>query len=112
MATPSADRAARLQALLENSADALALLDENGRILYVSRGLEHTLGYSPEEQIERGGFELIHEDDLPLVAETFARGVALRGIEQTVEFRARHKDGSWRVLEGVGKCQVSMRQAD
>ena len=101
MATPSADRAARFQALVENSADALALLDTNGRILYVSRGLEHTLGYAPEEQIERSGFALVHEDDLPLVAEAFARGVGLRGIEQTVEFRARHKDGSWRDMEAT-----------
>ena len=95
------ENAALFQALVENSSDAIALLDANGSVRYASRSLERVLGYAPEERLDRSGFELIHEDDMPQVAEAFARGVALPGVPQALEFRVRHKDGSWRHVEAI-----------
>ena len=103
MLTPetSAGDAALFQALVENSSDAIALLDASGTIRYASRSLERVLGYTPEERLDRSGFELIHKADLPRVAEAFARGAGLPGVPQTLEFRVRHKDGSWHHIQAV-----------
>ena len=93
--------AALFQALVENSSDAIVLLDSRGMIRYASRSLERVFGYPPEERLGRSALEFIHEDDLPRVAEAFARGSAQPGVPQTFEFRLHHKDGSWRHVEAT-----------
>jgi PAS domain S-box-containing protein len=104
---PTGADAALFQALVENSSDAIALVDPDGMLRYASRSLERVLGYTPEERLDRSGFELIHEDDMPLVAEAFARAAALPGTPQTLEFRVRQKDGSWRYIEAVAVNRLS-----
>ena len=98
---PSGEDSALFQALVENSSDVIAVLDAAGTVLYASRSLERVLGYAPEERLDRSGFELIHQDDLPQVVEAFARGNEAPGVPVTLEFRIRHKDGSWRDIEAV-----------
>jgi two-component system cell cycle sensor histidine kinase/response regulator CckA len=101
MLTRPTEAPALFQALVENSSDAILLLDAKGTIRYASRSLERVLGYRPEERLGRSSFELIHPDDMPGVAEAFARGAGLPGVPQTVELRLRHKDGSWRHTEVI-----------
>jgi two-component system cell cycle sensor histidine kinase/response regulator CckA len=101
MSTRPTEAPALFQALVENSSDAILLLDAKGTIRYASRSLERVLGYKPEERLGRSSFELIHPDDMPGVAEAFARGSALPGVPQTGELRLRHKDGSWRHIEVI-----------
>jgi PAS domain S-box-containing protein len=90
-----------LQALVEYSWDAIALLDEHGIVRFESRSAERLLGYAPEERLNRSAFELVHADDTAAVAAAFARSAAEPGTPVTLEFRVRHKDGSWRHIEAV-----------
>lgn len=89
------------EALVENSSDAIALLDERGVIRFSSRSSERVLGYTPEERADHSAFELVHKDDLPQVVEAFSRCFAQPGAMSTAEFRVRHKDGSWRHIEAI-----------
>ena len=91
-----------LQALLEQSSDVIALLDAAGTILYTSPPVTRLLGYRVDELVGRNAFELLHPDDLPRVQVLFA-GLLERATEPiTTAVRHRHKDGSWREIEGVG----------
>jgi PAS domain S-box-containing protein len=96
------ERDRRFQALIENSADAVALLDADGTILYESPSVSRILGYSSEELVGRNAFELIHPDDFQHAYSLLAQILQKPGATTTAEVRYRHKDGSWRWIEGVG----------
>ncbi len=84
----------------ENAADMIALVDVKGRRLYNSPAYKRILGYSPAELSETSSFEQIHPDDRFRVLEA-ARQARESGVGERLEYRIRHKDGSWRVLESV-----------
>ena len=88
------------QAVTENAADMIALVDVKGHRLYNSPSYKRVLGYSPSELSETSSFEQIHPDDRMRVLEA-AREARESGIGRQLEYRIRHKDGSWRVLESV-----------
>ncbi|HTT24826.1 MAG TPA: PAS domain S-box protein [Candidatus Sulfotelmatobacter sp.] len=88
------------QVVTENAADMIALVDVKGRRLYNSPSYKRVLGYSPEELSETSSFEQIHLDDRMRVLEA-AREARESGIGKRLEYRIKHKDGSWRVLESI-----------
>ena len=88
------------QAVTENAADMIALVDVKGRRLYNSPAYKRVLGYSPAELSETSSFEQIHPDDRMRVLEA-AREARESGVGRRLEYRIKHKDGSWRVLESV-----------
>lgn len=51
------------RSLIENSPDAVSLIDPDGEILYGSASTTRILGYQPEELLGRNCLELIHPDD-------------------------------------------------
>jgi two-component system cell cycle sensor histidine kinase/response regulator CckA len=91
-----------LQALVEHSSDVIALLDATGRILYSSPAVTRLLGYHPEELAGRNAFELMHPEDLPRLQAAFARLLEQPAEPVRAALRYRHKDGSWRDIEGIG----------
>jgi diguanylate cyclase (GGDEF)-like protein/PAS domain S-box-containing protein len=88
------------QIVTENAADMIALVDVKGRRLYNSPAYQRILGYTPTELGETSAFEQIHPDDRFRVLEA-ARQARESGLGQRLEYRIKHKDGSWRVLESV-----------
>lgn len=88
------------QVVTENAADMIALVDVKGRRLYNSPAYKRILGYSPTELSETSSFEQIHPDDRFRVLDA-AREARESGVGKRLEYRIRHKDGSWRVLESV-----------
>jgi diguanylate cyclase (GGDEF)-like protein/PAS domain S-box-containing protein len=88
------------QIVTENAADMIALVDVKGRRLYNSPAYKRVLGYSAAELSETPAFEQIHLDDRFKVLEA-AREARSTGIGKKLEYRIRHKDGSWRVLESI-----------
>ncbi len=88
------------QIVTENAADMIALVDVKGRRLYNSPAYKRILGYSAAELGETSAFEQIHVDDRFKVLEA-ARDARETGIGKRLEYRIKHKDGSWRVLESV-----------
>ena len=88
------------QVVTENAADMIALVDMKGRRLYNSPSYKRVLGYSPAELSETSSFEQIHPDDRMRVLEA-AREARESGVGKRLEYRIKHKDGSWRVLESI-----------
>jgi PAS domain S-box-containing protein len=100
MAAPPSPECFR--ALIERSRDAVVLLAADATVRYVSSPTVPILGYTPEEFIGRNALELVHPDDLPRISAIFAQLLASPGGSRTALYRYRHKDGSWRWLEGTG----------
>lgn len=98
IARESAKREELFEIVTENAADMIALVDVKGRRLYNSPAYKRILGYSPAELEETSAFEQIHPDDRFKVLEA-GREARRTGIGQKLEYRIRHRDGTWRVLE-------------
>jgi PAS domain S-box-containing protein len=89
------------RALAENVSDVIEIVGDDRRLTYVSPSVERVLGYTPDEWQSRPPLETIHPEERPMLSaalERLERGAAI-GPEQ---FRVRHKNGTWRVLEIVG----------
>ena len=88
------------QIVTENAADMIALVDMKGHRLYNSPAYERILGYSAAELGETSAFEQIHPEDRFKVLEA-AREARETGVGKRLEYRIKHKDGRWLVLESV-----------
>ncbi|PKQ43575.1 PAS domain S-box protein [Confluentibacter flavum] len=90
----------KFRRLIENGADAVAILSPDGTPSYVTPSLKKVLGYSEKEALELNIYEIIHENQRECVQEKFLECVA--NPQTTFDgysLRARHKNGSWRWLE-------------
>ncbi|MFW6206839.1 MAG: PAS domain S-box protein, partial [Gemmatimonadota bacterium] len=97
------EREQQYETILTEISDVVTVLDEDGRIRYQSPSIEKVFGYGAEELVGRPAFELVHPEDVDGVAEAFFATVEDRGEGQrTVQYRFRHSDGSWRLVESTG----------
>lgn len=99
-----AERDQLFQLISENAADMIALVDGDGRRLYNSPAYEKVLGYSPEDLQATSSIDQVHPDDRPRVLQA-AEKARLTGQGERVEYRIRHKNGSWRTLESTA-CAI------
>jgi len=95
-----AERDRLFQLISENAADMIAVIDHSGHRLYNSPAYQKILGYSQDELIATSPLEQIHPDDRARVVGA-AEKASLTGCGERLEYRIRHKDGSWRVLEST-----------
>jgi PAS domain S-box-containing protein len=92
----------RYKALVENGADAIAILGGDGSPTYVSPSISNVLGYTEEEALNLNLFELIHPADRDAVISKMGEVMANPGVPISgATSRTRHKDGSWRWLEAT-----------
>ena len=91
----------RFRALIEHSSDAVALLTQEGIFIYASPSSERVTSYPVEELLGMNAFALLHADDLARVQQKLSILLERPGDFVTMEYRIRHKNGSWRWMEGT-----------
>lgn len=96
----------RFRALIEGGSDLIAILGADGIIKYASPSHTRILGYELEELVGKEAFSFMHPDDLATVTQAFSLEIQSPGTGKPAEFRFRHKDGSWRLLESAGRNLV------
>ena len=84
----------------ENADDMIAVVGTSGQRLYNSPSYQEILGYSPEELAGTTSLEHIHPDDRQIVKEA-AEEAQRTGVGRRLEYRFRHKNGTWRILEST-----------
>ncbi len=94
---------ARFRRLIENASDLITVVDEHGIIRFQGPSSERILGFPPEEMMGHEAFEWVHPDDLPKAKEAIRRTVEQPGQPVSIEYRVRHRNGHWRVLESIGR---------
>ncbi|MCF2497220.1 PAS domain S-box protein [Dyadobacter chenhuakuii] len=92
----------RFRTLVENSSDAVVILDREARPTYVSHAVKNVLGYTAEEVMAMDIFSKAHPEDLSGLSDTMMKvfanpGTAIPGHTG----RMLHKDGTWRWIEAT-----------
>jgi PAS domain S-box-containing protein len=91
----------KFRALLEQSLEEVSLVDENGKLTYESPTLRRPLGYPPNAFVGHNLLDMFHPDDRADAARVLEQVVQQPGNVVDASFRVRHKNGSWRWMEGV-----------
>jgi PAS domain S-box-containing protein len=94
---------ARFRSMVEHAHEMLAIFALDGTAIYESASNAAQVGWTPEELVGMSAFDHVHPDDRPRVQAAFARLVESPDEAARVEYRYRHKDGTWRVLSSVGR---------
>jgi PAS domain S-box-containing protein len=97
----------RFQALLAGSSDTTIVVDAAGEIAYVSSSATRVLhlladqlhGHPMVAFVQRQ----VHPDDTGHLTAKLQQLLTTAGGEESVEFRLRRPDGSWRDIEGLGR---------
>lgn len=97
--------------ITENAADMIAVVDADGKRHYSSPSHEKILGYSPEELGTSTTLEQVHPEDREKVRRAAAEALTI-GSAAALEYRMRHKDGSWRTLESRASTIVKAGQVE
>jgi PAS domain S-box-containing protein len=87
--------------VVEHSDDILTIRDADGRIRYTSPSFHRVLGYKQEEVIGETGFDLLHPEDRATVLTAMDEFMKTPGARDSIQYRARHANGSWVSLEVV-----------
>jgi PAS domain S-box-containing protein len=92
----------RFRALIENQTDGFVLYDAEGRIKYLSPSSVRMFGFTEEDARGTSIFDFVYPEDRPQV---FARWLAWSSDPHApplhIEYRLRHRDGSYRWLDGI-----------
>jgi len=94
-------REEHFRSLIENASDLITIVGPDLHVRYQSPSIERILGYRPAELVDGPTGQIVHPEEVV----AYGRGLAeiLAGAESgRREVRVRHRDGSWRVLEGIG----------
>lgn len=91
----------RFQALIENSADAISLVNPDGRVLYANASTANVLGYRPEELLGQNGLDLLHPQDRDHSVRALKTVLAEPQRPKRTQVRVRRKDGEWRWVEST-----------
>jgi two-component system, cell cycle sensor histidine kinase and response regulator CckA len=89
----------------ENAVDMIAVVDASGRRLYNSPSYERILGYTQEELSKSSPWEQIHPEDLKKVQDA-ARMAIAKGVGRSIDYRMKHKDGHWILIESTASTVV------
>jgi PAS domain S-box-containing protein len=99
-------REAHFRALIENSAEGVAILSAEGKVIYIAPSYERLSGYPIEEIVGGSAFSHIHPEDMAEVLDVFSTGVATPGAVRTAEYRFQKKNGEWLHFEATGHNMV------
>jgi PAS domain S-box-containing protein len=89
------------RSLIENSPDAISLIDMQGEILYGSASTTKLFGYHPEELLGRNCLELIHPEDRDHSSRALQDVLAKPPGPCQWDARVRCKDGNYSWVEST-----------
>lgn len=89
----------RYRAMVDNLMEVVTLLDGFGVIQHESPSLKEVFGWDPEEMIGRNSVEFVHPADVPHILQLIAEGREVPSMRVSTQYRFRHKNGDWRVVE-------------
>lgn len=95
-------REAHFRALIENSAEGVAILDNQGKLTYLAPAEKDLSGYDPEELVGTSVFDKMHPEDAERLRTIFVESLNIPSRAVSFEYRARHKNGEWQYFDATG----------
>ncbi|RLM53517.1 PAS domain S-box protein [Halobellus sp. Atlit-31R] len=96
----------RTELFVEESGDAIAVLDTDGALTCVSSSAEQVFGYDPERLAGESFFDYIHAESREVLMEAVHRCIDDPNSSIRIECRLQVADGEWRNVEGL--CQNTL----
>lgn len=93
----------QFRSLIENTSDMIAVVNRDGLLGFQSPSVHRVLGYGPEEMTGRNVMDFVHPEDVPAARAALARAITSPQKPMPFEGRLRHRDGSWRRLQTIGR---------
>lgn len=93
--------ASHYRALIENSADAIALLDTSGKVNYQTSSAERITGYSIADIQTLDIFELTHPENRTSHQWVFQKVLGLPGKSLSIRYQLKKKTGEYVWVEGT-----------
>lgn len=84
--------------LVASIPDMIAVVDCSGKYTYVSERVEDFLGYPPADLVGQMVGGRAHPDDQARIQALFRKLISGDSVDEHLEYRTRHRDGSWRTL--------------
>lgn len=97
------------RSLIEYSSDAVRLVDKNGNVQYASPSIKKILGYSVDEYKLMSVFDIMHPDDVSAYKQVLHECVQHPSKPYKLVYRLRHKNGSWRWMDGIGRSLLHVQ---
>lgn len=91
----------RFRALVENSADGIALIDATGKPLYISPSVHKVLGYTAAERLQLDLPTLTHPHDVAALQAIMQQVLSNPATPIRATARMLHKNKQWRWIEGT-----------
>ncbi len=91
------------RSLIENSADAITVLNADGSVRYVSPSARSITGLDPQKGIEENPFGSVHPDDIAKATDSFEKLMQDPGTIVRTVTRSQHADGSWLFIESTAQ---------
>ncbi len=88
----------RFRALVQDGADLITIIDNDGNFRYVSPNHEAIVGYEPTELLYRNVYDFIYDDDLERIRKT-TNGLNFHKSVSIAPYRFKHGKGKWVWLE-------------
>ncbi|WP_096273454.1 diguanylate cyclase domain-containing protein [Paucisalibacillus globulus] len=84
----------KFEIIAENSGDLITMLDQHGKITYVSPSYQDVLHAEPSEYIGQDFYHNVHPDDIPPLIESFEQSKT-SGKAWVAQFRQKHQKLGW-----------------
>jgi PAS domain S-box-containing protein/putative nucleotidyltransferase with HDIG domain len=98
--------ARRCQALIANSADIIAVIDAEGRLIDANPAGERLLGHPLADKRGATLLDLIHPDDLAAVTAALAAAAVTPGLQPEITCRIQTAEGGWKHVRAIGNSQL------
>ena len=82
--------------------DGIIIVNRIGVIKFGTENISKVLGYYVNEVLNKIAFTFIHSSDYKTIFNAFIKAVKDENYKEVIEFKAIHKNGSIRILEGIG----------
>jgi PAS domain S-box-containing protein len=88
-----------LNSMVSNISDVIAIMRADGKMTYKSPNIEKWFGWKPEDLIGTNGWDTVHPEDIERVQVAFASLLEADGKTDSIEYRYKCKDGSFRLIK-------------
>jgi len=89
------------RSLLQNSSDAISIIDKKGKIIFESSKKNNISEFDIEELLQRPFVDIVHPDDVVNVRKVFKDAINNPDVPIKHEYRSLHKNKRWIYVESI-----------
>lgn len=101
------EREEQFRALLQNSSDAISIINRQGKIIFEGSVKNKISDFEINELLHKPFFDMVHPDDVPQIKSVIKETIPNPGKQIKKEYRALHKNKRWIYVESIFSNQFS-----